>query len=305
MNWSSTESIDITYRLLNIRGFGSVKTNKILWSLHTLISTPDQYESLLLQTLSPSEIQMFTTHKDLRSRNQNVNYISVLDESRYPKKLIETLKHSTPPILTYIGNLELLNKASVGFSGSRKVSEKGLWITRDSVSQLVKNDICIISGYANGVDLEAHRTALQNGGSTIIVLPEGIESFYIRNQLKDIWDWNRVLVISEFMPDDKWKASRAMQRNQTIIGLSDGLLVIEAGETGGSIDAGMKAMNLGKKLYVPYYKDLPESAIGNNTLIKMGANKLYKKQNNHTNVDSIIESIRDITMHNCTLPFAQ
>ena len=193
--------------------------------------------------------------------------------------------------MAYRGNIELLKKASAGFSGARNVSDKGLWITRDCVSQLIQNDVCIISGYAKGVDLEAHRIALENGGTTIIVLPEGIEDFYIREQLKSVWDWDRVLVISEFKPQDRWMASRAMQRNQTIIALSDVLFVIEAGLTGGSLDAGMKALTMGKTLYVPYYVDVPHSALGNNALINNGANKLLKKRNNHSNVDNAINNI--------------
>lgn len=59
------------------------------------------------------------------------------------------------------------------------------------------------------------------GASTIIVLPEGIESFRIKKELEDIWDWNRILVLSEFMHHDKWTAGRAMLPNNTIIGLSE------------------------------------------------------------------------------------
>ncbi len=156
------------------------------------------------------------------------------------------------------------------------------------MNKLVENDICVIAGYANGVDLEAHYSALAYGGTTIIVLPEGIESFYIRKELKDVWDWNRTLVISEFQPNEKWRVSNAMQRNKTIIGLSDAFFVVEAGVSGGSIDAGKKAIKMGKSLFVPYFKDVPESALGNNTLIEMGAKKLLRKRNNHTNIDSII-----------------
>jgi DNA processing protein len=187
-----------------------------------------------------------------------------------------------------IGNQELLKRPCVGFSGSRHVSEKGLWITADCASQLAKEGVCVVSGYANGVDFTAHKTALEQDGTTIIVLPEGIDAFYIRKELSPVWDWNRVLVVSEFMPQDKWLATRAMRRNQTIIGLSDTMLVIEAGETGGSLDAGMKTISYGKSLFVPDYAAAPQSALGNNILLRKGANSLRRsRQSNCTNLDRV------------------
>ena len=48
-----------------------------------------------------------------------------------------------------------------------------------------------------------------------------------------MWDWDRVLVVSQFQPDEPWKAFRAMTRNQLIIALSRVMIVIEAGENGG------------------------------------------------------------------------
>ena len=57
--------------------------------------------------------------------------------------------------------------------------------------QLSGLDIAVVSGYASGVDIQTHYWALKSGGTTIIVLPEGINKFYIKKELKDVWDWNR------------------------------------------------------------------------------------------------------------------
>ena len=65
-------------------------------------------------------------------------------------------------------------------------------------------------------------------------------NFRIRKNLKDVWDWKRTLVISEFLPSDCRTASRAMQRYQTIIGLSNAMILIASGKNGGSIAAGLK-----------------------------------------------------------------
>ncbi len=199
-----------------------------------------------------------------------VRFLFVQDDN-YPHTLRTFLKSATPPVLSVIGNAELLKTKMVAFSGSRNVSEKGIKITQNCVEQLAEDSISIVSGYARGVDFTAHYTALKTGGSTIIVLPEGINHFRVKKELKDVWDWNRVLVISEFQPDEKWMASRAMKRNNTIIALSDIVVVIEAGETGGSLDAGEKTLQIGKCLFVPQYNIVPESAAGNNSLLNRGA----------------------------------
>ena len=59
--------------------------------------------------------------------------------------------------------------------------------------------------------------------------------------------------------------------NNTIIGLCDSIVVVEAGLTGGSLDAGLRTLEDRKPLYVPIYSDYPESALGNKVLMERGA----------------------------------
>lgn len=288
MDWSSDDNIKIAYRLLGVKGWGPAQTNRLLWKLKPVVSSSNQLEESIIRALKPQEVASFKKQVELYQRMEHVGYLSVLDDEKYPDDVRKLLQQNTPTVLSYMGNLDLLKKKKVGFSGSRKVSEKGMWIAEDCANQLAADDFCIVSGYAKGVDLIAHKAALKAGTSTIVVLPEGIGGFYIRPELHDVWDWNRVLVISEFMPHEKWMASRAMKRNMTIIGLSDAMLVIEAGETGGSLDAGMKTMQVGKALFVPLYGDIPESAMGNNVLLNKGAHAFgLRRDTGHTNMEGV------------------
>lgn len=264
--------VDSVFNFMNIKGIGLVQTNKLLLSLKGntgAISFYEHAKSLLDHRQREEFEQKKGKSTDITAKFP-VSFLFVQDDN-YPDTLRAFLKSATPPVLSLIGNLELLKTKMVAFSGSRNVSEKGIKITQDCVEQLAADSISIVSGYARGVDFTAHYTALKTGGSTIIVLPEGINHFRVKKELKDVWDWNRVLVISEFQPDEKWMASRAMKRNNTIIALSDIVVVIEAGETGGSLDAGEKTLQLGKCLFVPQYNIIPESAAGNNLLLNRGA----------------------------------
>lgn len=279
---------------MSVKGVGPVQTNRLLLSLN-------DYSSIALQNLAANILtgkqrEEFENIKDqpieIRSKFE-VDFM-ILQKENYPENLKKFLSTNAPPVLSMIGNSDLLKKKKVGFSGSRNVSEKGINITEDAVKSLVENDLTIVSGYAKGVDFTAHYTALKNGGSTIIVLPEGINHFRIKKEYKEVWDWDRVLVISEFQPYEKWMASRAMKRNNTIIALSDVIMVIEAGQTGGSLDAGLKTLDMRKPLFVPQYGEVPESAEGNITLLNKGASPLkMSKDTLKPNTTKILTLIRE------------
>jgi DNA processing protein len=209
----------------------------------------------------------------------------------YPKKLLDVLGSKAPQHIYYKGNLAILADKSVGFCGSRNASEKGLETAQDCSTQIASEWIAVISGYAAGVDLRAHRAALEAGGHTIFVLPEGIEHFRIKKELKDVWDWSRVLVISQFEPSATWQAFRAMDRNNVIVALSDAMIVIEAGEKGGTIEAGRSALRLKRPLFVAEYEDMA-NALGNNELLKKGAKRLRRSSlSNRASLKSLLSEI--------------
>ena len=269
------KDVQAIYSFMKIKGIGVARTNKELLSYSQQLDSMWELEDWLLSVLSVEQKAEYYSQYEhvegLKIKSLNVLFNTVLDQS-YPVMLKSLLKMNTPPVLSMVGNVGLLNNKKVGFCGSRKVSEKGIEVTRDCVEQLSREkDLCIVSGYAQGVDKEAHYTALRAGGNTIIVLPNGINSFYVRQELKNVWDWNRVLVISEYLPEDKWSVSRAMNRNNTIIGLCNSMVVVEAGLTGGSMDAGLRTLEDRKPLFVPIYSDYPESALGNKVLLERGA----------------------------------
>lgn len=287
------KDVQAIYSFMKIRGIGVTRTNKELLSYTQQLGSMWKLEDWLLSVLTAEQkaeyYSQYEMVEGLKIKSLEVFFNTVLDQS-YPSMLKSLLKLNTPPVLSMIGNVQLLTNRKVGFSGSRKVSEKGIAVTRDCVEQLSREkDVSIVSGYAQGVDKEAHYTALQTGGSTIIVLPNGISSFYVRQELKDVWDWNRVLVISEYLPKDKWSVSRAMNRNNTIIGLSDAMVVVEAGLTGGSLDAGLRSLEDKKPLFVPVYSDYPESALGNRMLLEKGAKGIGRnRQSNRANVMALL-----------------
>lgn len=292
----------LIYKILDIKGIGKVKANSIFDKIFPVISSgqpeyADLYDILSLHfdidqvksILGPQNEEFYELAK-----NKNVKYLCS-HETKFPAGL-RRLGTQRPPVISYLGNIDILSQKTVGFCGSRKASDKGLEVAKDITQQVVKCDVTIVSGYASGIDQQTHYWALKEGGNTIIVLPEGINHFKIKAFVKDVWDWNRVLVISEFNPNAIWSAGRAMERNATIIALSTVMVLIEAGETGGSIDAGRKTIEYGKKLFAPVYEGMPIEAKGNQILLGVGALPLKKKrETNRANLEDLISFLKSST----------
>ena len=179
--------------------------------------------------------------------------------------------------LQFLGNVALADGPGVGVCGSRRASGKSLGLMRRSVERLVGDGYVIVSGNAAGIDREAHLAALEQGGATIMVLPHGMGHFSIPVLLRPVWDWRRVLVVSQFAEREGWAAGRAMCRNRTIICLSKALMVMEASEAGGTMAAGLEALRLGMPLHVFEFGSAT-AAPGNRALLGMGATAIKKQR---------------------------
>lgn len=222
-------------------------------------------------------------------------HMLVIGQQGYPDRLGRILGGSAPPILYAMGNLSLLELPSVGFGGSRKASEKGIKITEDSSALLSRDGINVVSGYAQGVDLAAHRSALEAGGCTTLVLAEGMLNFRVKRDLRRFFDEetrSRVLVLSEFPPSLAWKAHSAMTRNRTICGLSDAMFIIESGPDGGTFEAGKTALDLKVPLFCVAYASPPPSAAGNTFFLQHGASSIMQTRDGLPNLTGLMDVLR-------------
>ena len=176
---------------------------------------------------------------------------------------------TAPPLLFYMGAAHLLTAQGIGMCGSRNASDEGLRAATACGEVATQQGLTVVSGYARGVDTATHISALSSGGNTVIVLPEGINHFRVkRGPVADVWNEERVLVVSQFSPGRPWSAGNAMARNNVIIGLSLALVVVEASEKGGTLAAGTKALRLNKPVLALEFAMNPR---GNAELVRHGA----------------------------------
>jgi DNA processing protein len=156
--------------------------------------------------------------------------------------------------------------------GTRKPTAYGRRITREFAAGLSRKGFCIISGMAEGVDTEAHRSVLEMGGLTLAVLGGGLKRCYPasnRMLMKEIMQSGGVW--SEFPLWRRADRRSFPQRNRIVAGMSEAVLVIESGSTGGSLITARMASEQGKTVYViPGRIDSPEST-GCHALIRDGA----------------------------------
>jgi DNA processing protein len=283
--------------LLDAPGVGPGRVRKLLKRWRNTPEVPVMANRLIASVLTPAQIAALPECRDRVTRywdellKRDVRVLSIIDPD-YPEVLRNALGESAPLLLLCMGNLELLKYVSVGFCGSREASEKGMATARDSASLLANDKINIVSGFAAGVDMNAHRAALATGGTTTVVLAEGILRFRVKKEIRDLWDESRALVVSEFGPNLPWSISHAMQRNKTICGLSRAMVLIEARSTGGSIEAGRDCLKMGIPLFAAVYAGSPESATGNEELLRNGAKRLMKSRSRDLpNIAPIVAAI--------------
>ncbi|WP_353828118.1 DNA-processing protein DprA [Agromyces sp. SYSU T0242] len=200
-------------------------------------------------------------------RQQGIGVV-IFGDPDFPESLVSQGR-PLMPIVFFKGNKSLLYADGVGICGSRNVSARGLEAADKCGVTVSRKGLTVVSGYAKGVDTATHLAALRNGGNTVIVLAEGFDHFRVKRAFAADFDSERTLVLSQFAPSQTWQAHAAMARNAIIYGLSKALLVIEAGERGGTLAAGQGALKLGRTVLVVDFGEL--TPVGNKLLLSEGA----------------------------------
>lgn len=169
----------------------------------------------------------------------------------YPICLENT--NEAPRYLYLRGNKSLLyDTRTVAIVGSRQASESAIINTVRITGELVKNGITIISGLAKGIDVNAHKTALNYGYNTIAVIGTGLNKYYpAENRPVQIEIEKRGLVVSQFSPATPVNRFNFPLRNGVMSGLSLATVIMEAGETSGALKQADYAIKQKRLVIIP------------------------------------------------------
>lgn len=191
-----------------------------------------------------------------------------LDDAEYP----ELLSHidNAPPVLTYKGTLQLLERPSVAMVGARNASAGACRFARQLAYELGGSDFTVISGLARGIDTAAHAGSLESG--TVAVIAGGIDVAYPpENQALQDAIAEKGLLIAEQPPATEPRARHFPYRNRIIAGLTMGTVVVEAAPKSGSLITARLAAEAGREVMAVPGSPLDPRSHGCNQLIREGA----------------------------------
>jgi len=176
---------------------------------------------------------------------------------------------SDAPLLLFAkGNINWNPKRVISIVGTRKISNYGTEQCRSIIQDLASSNVQVISGMAYGVDICAHREALNSNLSTIAIVAHGLDRLYPavhRNTL--IAMLNQGGVITEFLSGSNPDRENFPKRNRIIAGLSDATLVIESGAKGGSMITADIASSYSRDVFAVPGNNGSEMSAGCNYLI--------------------------------------
>jgi|SRR5919108_99040 DNA processing protein len=158
--------------------------------------------------------------------------------------------------------------------GSRRASEKGLDVAAKIATTLVKKAVIIVSGLAEGIDTAAHRAAIKAGGRTVAVLGTPLDRTYPKkNESLQNEIMRDHLAVSQFPVGYPVQPQNFVIRNRTMALIANASIIVEAGETSGSLHQGWEALRLGRPLFI--WTDLLHSSLNwPKRMIRYGALEL-------------------------------
>ncbi|MBI5362002.1 MAG: DNA-protecting protein DprA [Planctomycetes bacterium] len=165
--------------------------------------------------------------------------------------LDEVERYHAPKRLYLEGDAALLQRTvRVAVVGSRDASALGLRRARRISTELARERIVVVSGLARGVDHAAHTAAIEAGGRTIAVIGTPLDRVYPPEHAELQAEFARAhLVVSQFGPKDETGRWSFPERNRTMALLSHATVIVEAGDSSGTLHQAWEALRLGRPTF--------------------------------------------------------
>ncbi|MEI7542890.1 MAG: DNA-processing protein DprA [bacterium] len=266
-----------------VPGIGSVKLNRLIGRF----GSPEKVFEGKAQDLSqvvgigPEIIRYITYFNDFYSvekeikecADKNIQIITVLDEN-YPQQIRNI--YDPPPVLYCAGLYDKwpANALNIGIVGTRMATDYGERALKKILNEMKQTKLmfAVVSGMARGIDCIAHMESVKENIYTAAILGFGLnkiwpfEKHYIAQHIIKAG-----VIMSEFPLDMLPLKQNFPRRNRVISGLSDGVLVVEAGERSGALITADYALEQGREVFAIPGNIFADKSIGANNLIKQGA----------------------------------
>lgn len=231
--------------LQKIPGIGDIYAGSIVSSLSVLKRAEEEVKFIEKYKIRP----LFFTDAD------------------YPGRL--KFCSDSPILLYYKGNADLNSEKIIAVVGTRRPSDYGKQITKDFIEDLSSSGALILSGLAYGIDVLAHKSALDNDLQTVGVVGHGLDRIYPQTHDKIAKRMiNQGGLLTDFMSGTNPDAVNFPKRNRIVAGLCDALVVVESKRTGGSLITATIANSYNKDVFAIPGRAGDPLAEGCNGLIK-------------------------------------
>jgi DNA processing protein len=213
------------------------------------------------------KVQLDAADAELQFLEKNHITVHYFKDTSYPEKLKHCLDG---PILFFSrGNIDLQKKRVISVVGTRRVTIMGRKFCEDFIQELSAMDPVIVSGFAYGVDICAHKSAMECGLQTIGCLAHGLNQIYPKEHKR----FEKKIesnggFITEFWSDDPFDRTNFLKRNRIIAGLSEATVVIESAAKGGSLVTADIANSYNREVFAVPGRITDMQSAGCNDLIK-------------------------------------
>lgn len=213
------------------------------------------------------ESNLHIVEKELRYlSDQNIDYAYFLDDN-YPESLKQCI--DSPILFFKEGKVDFSNKRMLSIVGTRQMTYYGRDFCNNLIEELAEYNPIIVSGFAYGVDICAHKAAMKHNLQTIGVLAHGFRQIYPRVHKKYVHRVNENGgFITEFFHDETPQRENFLKRNRIVAGLSTATIIIESAEKGGSLVTADIANSYNRDVFAVPGKTTDLMSRGCNNLIK-------------------------------------
>lgn len=241
-----------------IDGIGDVNAKNLLAYCGSAKEVFHQKKQVLLKIPGIGEVlakSVVSSQSVLQRAEEELDFIDkykikpiFFTDENYPARL--KYCSDSPILLYYKGTANLNAERIIGVVGTRKPSDYGKDVTSELIKGLTESGALIISGLAYGVDVLAHKTALDYNLETVGVLAHGLDRIYpqLHSKIaKRMCEQGGLL--TDFMSGTNPDAVNFPKRNRIVAGLCDALVVVESKRTGGSLITATIANSYNKDVF--------------------------------------------------------
>lgn len=173
-----------------------------------------------------------------------------MNDENYPQRLKEC--DDAPLMLFYKGSVNLNQRRVISVVGTRRNTVYGEDLIRRFMAELRQlcPQVLVVSGLAYGVDILAHRHALQNGYPTVGVLAHGLDYLYPPRHRQTADEMvQKGGLLTEFLTQTNADKVNFVRRNRIVAGVSDACIVVESAAHGGGLITASLARTYNREVF--------------------------------------------------------